>query len=110
MAENISGANFADEVLASDTPVIVDCWAEWCAPCHQGAPVLDAIAEERGDSIKVVKINIDEDPDIASQYGVVSIPTIVLFKDGEPSAAAVGAQPKKMLEESLGLDGVVLST
>jgi thioredoxin 1 len=110
MADNISGANFADEVLASDTPVIVDFWAEWCAPCHQVAPVLDAIAEERGDSIKVVKLNIDEDPEIASQYGVVSIPTIVLFKDGEPSAAAIGAQPKKMLEESLGLDGVALST
>ena len=110
MADNISGANFADDVLASDTPVIVDFWAEWCAPCHQVAPVLDAIAEERGDSIKVVKLNIDEDPEIASQYGVVSIPTIVLFKDGEPSAAAIGAQPKKMLEESLGLDGIALST
>lgn len=110
MAENISGANFADEVIASETPVIVDFWAEWCAPCHQVAPVLDAIAEERGDSIKVVKVNIDEDPELASTYGVVSIPTIVLFKDGEPTAAAVGAQPKQMLEKSLGLDAVGAST
>lgn len=110
MPENITGTNFADEVIASDVPVIVDFWAEWCAPCHQLAPVLDAIAQERGDSIKVVKVNIDEEPELASRYGVVSIPTIILFKEGEAGAAAIGAQPKPMLEESLGLDGAVLTT
>ncbi|MGI9659566.1 MAG: thioredoxin [Gaiellaceae bacterium] len=110
MPDNITGANFADEVVASDTPVIVDFWAEWCGPCHQVAPVLDAIEEERGDAIKVVKVNIDEEPELASRYGVVSIPTIILFKDGEPAAAAIGAQPKEMLEQSLGLDGVALAT
>ena len=110
MPENITAANFADEVIASDVPVVVDFWAEWCAPCHQVAPVLDAIAEERGDSLKVVKVNIDEEPELASRYGVVSIPTIILFKDGEAGAAAIGAQPKQMLEQSLGLDGVALAT
>ena len=110
MPENITGANFAEEVIASDVPVVVDFWAEWCAPCHQVAPVLDAIAEERGETIKVVKVNIDEEPELASRYGVVSIPTIILFKDGEPGAAAIGAQPKQMLEKSLGLDGVALAT
>ena len=109
MPDNITGSNFADEVIASDTPVIVDFWAEWCAPCHQVAPVLDTIAEERADTLKVVKVNIDEEPELASRYGVVSIPTIILFKDGEPAAAAIGAQPKQMLEESLGLDGVALT-
>ncbi len=110
MPDNITGANFADEVIASDIPVIVDFWAEWCAPCRQVAPVLDAIAEERGETLKVVKVNIDEEPELASRYGVVSIPTILLFKDGEPAAATLGAQPKQMLEESLGLEGVALST
>ncbi len=106
MAENITSANFPDEVLSSETPVIVDFWAEWCSPCHQVAPVLDAIADERGDAIKLVKVNIDEEPQLASNYGVTSIPTMLLFKDGEPAAAAIGAQPKQMLEESLKLDPV----
>jgi thioredoxin 1 len=83
--------------------VIVDFWAEWCGPCHMVAPVLDQIAEERAGELDVVKVNIDEEPEIASRYGVMSIPTIVLFKDGEPKAAAIGAQPKGPLEKALGL-------
>jgi thioredoxin 1 len=104
MADNIKTDTFDEEVLRSDKAVLVDFWAEWCGPCHAIAPVLDQIAEERSD-LRVVKLNIDEEPEIAQRYGVMSIPTLILFKDGEPQAAAVGAMPKSMLEERLGLAG-----
>jgi thioredoxin 1 len=104
MAEAVTTDTFDGEVLQSDTPVLVDFWAEWCGPCHAIAPVLDQIADERSD-LKVVKLNIDEEPELAQRYGVMSIPTLILFKDGEPAAAAVGAMPKSMLEERLGLAG-----
>jgi thioredoxin 1 len=90
-------------VLASERPVIVDFWAEWCGPCHAVSPVLERIAEERAAELRLVKVNIDEEPALAQRYGVMSIPTIVLFEGGEPKAAAIGAQPKQMLERSLGL-------
>ena len=83
--------------------MIVDFWAEWCGPCHAVAPVLDKIAEERADELKLVKVNIDEEQDLAMRYGVQSIPTMILFKDGEPAAAAIGAQPKGAIERGLGL-------
>ena len=102
MADAVTETSFDSEVLESEGPVLVDFWAEWCGPCHAIAPVLDQIAAERGD-LKVVKLNIDEEPAIAQRYGVMSIPTLILFKDGEPAAAAVGAMPKSMLEERLGL-------
>ncbi|HJW67166.1 MAG TPA: thioredoxin [Gaiellaceae bacterium] len=104
MADNVKTDDFDQQVLQSDQPVLVDFWAEWCGPCHAIAPVLDQIADERSD-LKVVKLNIDEEPAIAQRYGVMSIPTLILFKDGEPQAAAVGAMPKSMLEERLGLAG-----
>ena len=104
MADNVKTDDFDQQVLQSDQPVLVDFWAEWCGPCHAIAPVLDQIADERSD-LKVVKLNIDEEPVIAQRYGVMSIPTLILFKDGEPQAAAVGAMPKSMLEERLGLAG-----
>ena len=102
MTTTVTTSTFDSEVLASEQPVIVDFWAEWCGPCRAVAPVLDRIAEERTE-LKVVKVNIDEEPDLARRYGVMSIPTIILFEAGEPAAAAVGAQPKQMLERSLGL-------
>jgi thioredoxin 1 len=105
MSTAVTESSFEQEVLQSDTPVIVDFWAEWCGPCHAVSPVLDKIADERGDELRLVKVNIDEEPALAQKYGIVSIPTIVLFKNGEPAAAAVGAQPKTAIERSLGLDG-----
>ena len=103
MALNVTEATFEQEVLKSETPVIVDFWAEWCGPCHAVAPVLDKIVEEHGDELKLVKVNIDEEQGLSIKYGVMSIPTMILFKEGEPAAAAIGAQPKSALERSLGL-------
>jgi thioredoxin 1 len=103
MAVTVTEQSFEQEVLQSEKPVIVDFWAEWCGPCHAVAPVLDKIAAERDGELKLVKVNIDEEQGLAQRYGIASIPTMVLFKDGEPAAAAIGAQPKGMLERSLGL-------
>jgi thioredoxin 1 len=106
MATAVTEQTFEQEVLQSDKPVIVDFWAEWCGPCHAVSPVLDKIAEERKDELKLVKVNIDEEQGLAMRYGIASIPTMILFKNGEPSAAAIGAQPKGALERSLGLTEV----
>jgi thioredoxin 1 len=103
MAIAVTEATFEQEVLKSETPVLVDFWAEWCGPCHAVAPVLDKIVEERPDELKLVKVNIDEEQELSQRYGVMSIPTMILFRDGEPAAAAIGAQPKSALERSLGL-------
>jgi thioredoxin 1 len=103
MATAVKTDQFEQEVLHSDTPVIVDFWAEWCGPCHAVAPVLDKIAAEHEGELKLVKVNIDEEQELAMRYGVQSIPTMILFKDGEPAAAAIGAQPKGALERALGL-------
>jgi thioredoxin 1 len=104
MSDAVTEATFADEVLGSDKPVLVDFWAEWCGPCHAVAPVLEKIVEERSGEIKLVKVNIDDEQELASRYGVMSIPTMILFKDGEPSAAVIGAQPKGAIERALGLE------
>jgi thioredoxin 1 len=103
MATAVTDQSFESEVLQSDKPVIVDFWAEWCGPCHAVAPVLDKIVDERNGDLKLVKVNIDEQPSLAARFGVQSIPTMILFKDGEPAAAAIGAQPKPALERALGL-------
>lgn len=103
MAHAVTEQTFDAEVIKSEKAVIVDFWAEWCGPCRAVAPVLDRIAEERADELIVVKVNIDEEPGLAQKYGVQSIPTMILFRNGEPAKATVGAQPKGALEKSLGL-------
>src|SRR5437870_5639625 len=94
MGAAVTETTFEQEVLKSETPVIVDFWAEWCGPCHAVAPVLDRIVEERSGEVKLVKVNIDEEQELARRYGIMSIPTIMLFRDGEPAGVAIGAQPK----------------
>ena len=103
MAIDVTESTWDQEVLGSETPVLVDFWAEWCGPCHAVAPVLERIAEERAGELKLVKVNIDEEQGLAQRYGIASIPTLILFKSGEPAAYTAGAQPKSMLERSLGL-------
>jgi len=102
MATNVTELTFDQEVIQSEQPVLVDFWAEWCGPCHAVAPVLDRIVDEH-ENVKLVKVNIDEEQGLAQRYGVASIPTMILFKAGEPAAAAIGAQPKGALERALGL-------
>ncbi|MDH4345822.1 MAG: thioredoxin [Thermoleophilia bacterium] len=103
MAQAVTEATFEQEVITSETPVIVDFWAEWCGPCHAVSPVLERIAEERDGEVKVVKVNIDEEQGLAQRYGIASIPTMILFREGAPSAAVIGAQPKGAIERQLGL-------
>jgi thioredoxin 1 len=103
MANAVTEATFEQEVLQSEKPVLVDFWAEWCGPCHAVSPVLERIAEERSDELKLVKVNIDEEQALAQRFGIASIPTMILFKGGEPAQIAIGAQPKGALERTLGL-------
>ena len=105
MASDVTETTFEDEVIegSKETAVLVDFWAEWCGPCHAVSPVLQKIADEREGELKLVKVNIDENQELAGRYGIMSIPTMILFKDGEPAAAAIGAQPKGALETQLGL-------
>jgi thioredoxin 1 len=104
--ESVTSQTFESDVLQSDTAVLVDFWAEWCGPCHAVAPVLEQIAGEREGELKVVKLNIDDEQELALRYGVMSIPTMILFRDGEPAAAVIGAHPKGAIERALGLDTV----
>jgi thioredoxin len=108
MATDVTEATFDQEVIegSKETAVLVDFWAEWCGPCHAVSPVLDKIAQERQGELKLVKVNIDENQDLAGRFGVMSIPTMILFKDGEPAAATMGARPKGDIEKQLGLEPV----
>lgn len=94
---HITDATFADEVLKSPVPVLVDYWAEWCGPCKMIAPILDQVAEEYSDKLKVVKLNIDSNPETPMRYGVRGIPTLILFKNGSVEATKVGALSKSQL-------------
>lgn len=93
--------NFKTEVLNSDRPVLVDFWAEWCRPCHQIAPIVEELAEEFDGRAKVGKLNVDDNPQTARTYGVRSIPTLLIFKDGEVEEQLVGAMGKRPLEQKL---------
>lgn len=94
-----SDAAFEADVLKSDVPVLLDLWAPWCGPCKMIAPVLDELAEEFGDRLKIVKINIDDNQQTPANLGVRSIPTLIIFKDGQPVATQVGALPKQRLAD-----------
>ena len=98
---NVSDDNFQAEVLENEQPVLVDFWAPWCGPCRVVAPVLEEIAAEQGDKLRVVKLNVDDNQRTAAQYGVMSIPTMIIFKNGAPAKTIVGAYPKKKLEAEL---------
>jgi thioredoxin 1 len=99
--KHVTDKTFDAEVLQSDKPVLVDFWAEWCGPCRQIAPSLEAIAAEHGEQLQVVKLNIDENPNTAVKYGVMSIPTLNVYKGGEVVKTIVGAKPKAALERDL---------
>jgi thioredoxin 1 len=100
----LTQANFDEEVLASDVPVVVDYWAPWCGPCRMLGPVIEQIASDRAGTVKVGKVNVDDEPALAERAGVRGIPYVVLYRDGEVAAQAVGAQPKAALEQALALD------
>ncbi len=93
----LSETTFDEEINSASTPVLVDFWAEWCGPCKMIAPILDEIASEQEGRLTVAKLNVDDAPDIARRFGVMSIPTLILFNDGEPTKRVVGAKPKAAL-------------
>jgi thioredoxin 1 len=97
----VTDDNFQAEVLEAETPVLVDFWAPWCGPCRMVAPVVEEIAKERGEALKVVKLNVDENQQTAINYDVLSIPTLILFSGGEVAKKVIGAYPKRKLEAEL---------
>jgi len=99
--ETLTDATFDENVKASDVPVLVDFWAEWCGPCKMITPVLEEIAQEQAGKVRIAKLNIDDNLDVTRRFDVMSIPTLILFKDGEPTARVIGAKPKAALLEEI---------
>jgi thioredoxin 1 len=99
--KTVTDQSFATDVLGASEPVLVDFWAEWCGPCRMIAPALEEISNELGDQLTVAKLNIDENPDTPSRYGVRGIPTMLLFKGGQPVAQKVGAAPRSQIQQWL---------
>lgn len=97
----VNSADFQEEVLNSSLPVLVDFWAEWCGPCKMIAPIVDEIATEYGDKLRVAKLDADENPDVLQNYGIMGIPTLILFKDGEPVERITGFKPKDKIMAKL---------
>ncbi|GAB7041329.1 MULTISPECIES: thioredoxin [Catenuloplanes] len=95
--ESVTDKTFVSQVLQSDKPVLVDFWAEWCAPCRKVTPLLEEISQEMGDKVTIVKMNIDENPETAMAYRVMSVPTLTVFKGGQPVKSVAGAKPKGAL-------------
>ncbi|HWR85588.1 MAG TPA: thioredoxin [Rhodoglobus sp.] len=100
-AKDVTDATFTDEVLNSKDTIMVDFWAEWCGPCRAVSPILDAIAQENADKIKVVKLNVDDNPQMAMKYQITSIPAMKVFRGGEVVKTVIGAKPKPALEADL---------
>jgi len=98
---SVTDATFQSEVLESEKPIMVDFWAEWCGPCRAVSPILDRIAEENSEKLDIVKLNVDENPELAMKYGITSIPAMYVFKGGEVVKRVIGAKPKPMLEADL---------
>ena len=101
VAHDVTDATFAEEVLNSEDTIMVDFWAEWCGPCRAVSPILDAIATEHSDKIKIVKLNVDDNPQIAMKYQITSIPAMKVFKGGEVVKTIIGAKPKPAIEHDL---------
>jgi thioredoxin 1 len=101
---HVSDADFSEQVLESHRPVLVDFWADWCGPCHIVAPVVEEIADERADTLRVAKLNVDESPYTAQRYGVQSIPTLILFAGGEERGRVIGARSKDSIVQALQLE------
>ena len=99
--KTVTDASFQSDVLGASGPVLVDFWAEWCGPCRMIAPALEEISQEMGEKVTVAKLNIDDNPDAPTKYGVRGIPTMILFKDGQPAATKVGAAPKSQIQSWL---------
>jgi thioredoxin 1 len=101
MTKTVTDASFHQDVISASGPVLVDFWAEWCGPCRMIAPALEEISQEMGEKVTVAKLNIDDNPDAPARYGVRGIPTMILFKNGQPAATKVGAAPKSALQSWL---------
>jgi thioredoxin 1 len=99
----LTEANFEEEALKSELPVLIDFWASWCGPCRMVSPIVDELSDELAGSVKVCKVNVDEQSGLAAKYGVMSIPTLLLMKNGEVAATSVGARPKEDIRKQLGI-------